>query len=179
MIKFDDKEFVEKVLNFVEIKYDNLEITREDILNLKIKVDNIDYSIKELAITCDGVSFFLYDKNETIILNGHYDFNSYKVTDFEKICANRVPDEAMIKFVEKVLKTAKIKYDKYEIADWDLDNIWLDINDKEYSIRTWNINEDGIRFTLFVDVKDSDKTSHGEELYYGYYNFKTKQIIKY
>ena len=82
-------------------------------------------------------------------------------------------------FVEKVLEIAEIKYDKYEIADWDLDNIWLDIDDKEYSIRTWNINKDGIRFTLFVDVKDSDKTSHGEELYYGYYNFKTKQIIKY
>lgn len=31
----------------------------------------------------------------------------------------------------------------------------------------------------FIDVIDSDKTSHGEELYYGYYNFKTKQIIKY
>ena len=87
---------------------------------------------------------------------------------------NKYSDE-MIKFVEKVLEAAEIKYDKYEITDFDVKRFYLNIDGKEYTIRNWNIFKEGIDFTLFADVKD-DTGSHGEIKLEGYYNIMENKI---
>ena len=47
----------------------------------------------------------------------------------------------LIPFTENVLKRSNIKTETITIDDWDLDRIYLTIDGKEYTIRTWNIWE--------------------------------------
>ncbi|MCM3471016.1 hypothetical protein [Brevibacillus borstelensis] len=54
--------------------------------------------------------------------------------------------------------------DSFEIEDFDLDRIWIRRNDEEYTIRTWDFTESGVRWTLFKMIDHGDGTGHGEEL---------------
>ena len=70
--------------------------------------------------------------------------------------------------------------EKLYVLDWDLDRILLsktnpaasDIALEDYSIRTWNLAEDGeIEWTFFEVIPDGDGSAHGEEKYYGRTSF--------
>ena len=54
-------------------------------------------------------------------------------------------------FVDYVLCAADVKYTNAKIIDYDCDRIYLAIDSMEnnYIIRTWNVNEYGIRYSLF------------------------------
>ena len=69
----------------------------------------------------------------------------------------------VLKFAEFALEKAKVKYNQGVCQDYDLDRVYLDIDGKEYDIRTWNINEKGIRYSVFDCSGDSSI-----ELYHGY-----------
>ncbi|HZH61740.1 MAG TPA: hypothetical protein VEY70_19640 [Metabacillus sp.] len=59
----------------------------------------------------------------------------------------------------------------YIIEDWDLDRVYIKVDDQDYIIRMWNITEDDIRWTLFIDVPDEDGGSHGEEIDFGIFEY--------
>lgn len=54
-------------------------------------------------------------------------------------------------FVDYVLCAANVKYTNVEIIDFDCDRVYLAIDSIEnnYMIRMWNVNEYGIRYSLF------------------------------
>ena len=63
------------------------------------------------------------------------------------------------------------------IDEWDLDRIYMTIDGKDYTIRTWDVRqvkqEMKVRWTLFVTVGDIESgTAHGEEICHGYSQFK-------
>lgn len=68
--------------------------------------------------------------------------------------------------VKDVFENENIK-----IVDWDLDRIYLENDDYEYTIRMWDITENQIRWTLFKSVDNGDGTGHGEELKSGEYGY--------
>ncbi|MGE8079264.1 hypothetical protein [Peribacillus loiseleuriae] len=63
---------------------------------------------------------------------------------------------------------------EYTITDWDLDRIYIDKDDHEYTIRMWNITDEDIRWTLFKIIPDEDGGSHGEEVDYGIFEYTIK-----
>ena len=67
------------------------------------------------------------------------------------------------KFVEQALLQANIDYTEAIINDCDLDRCYLIIDGKMYDIRMWNIDETGIRYSVFEIEENS-----GNELYYGF-----------
>lgn len=69
----------------------------------------------------------------------------------------------VLSFAELALDKAKVKYSQGVCRDYDLDRVYLDIDGKDYNIRMWNIDENGIRFSVFDCSGDS-----GDELYHGY-----------
>lgn len=74
-------------------------------------------------------------------------------------------------FVEYVMYAAGIDNRTVTVLDFDLDRVYLAVDSKEnnYTIRMWNIGEDGIRYSLF---KDGDITE--EVLKSQYYLFAIK-----
>lgn len=78
-------------------------------------------------------------------------------------------------FEDKVFKFTRFVFSKIGIDisaeeaypdDYDLDRIYIDVCGKSYIIRMWNVNDEGIRYSLY-----EDKGYSGEEVYYGYYPF--------
>ena len=51
--------------------------------------------------------------------------------------------------------------------DYDLDRIYIDVCGKSYIIRMWNVDDEGIRYSLYEEDEDYSV----EEVYYGYYPF--------
>ncbi len=66
-------------------------------------------------------------------------------------------------FAEEVLNRAQVKYSEALCKDYDLDRVYLRVDDDNYTIRTWNIDDKGIRFSLYRDLP-----TDVEDLYYGY-----------
>lgn len=64
---------------------------------------------------------------------------------------------------------------EYVITDWDLDRVYVEMEGQSYSIRMWNIDEYEIRWTLFVDIPDSDGGSHGEPINEGVSNYDSSE----
>jgi len=58
---------------------------------------------------------------------------------------------------------------KYDVVDWDLDRVYLENNETEMIIRTWNITEAYVDWTLFEIVNDS-----GKEISAGTYFYKSE-----
>lgn len=95
---------------------------------------------------------------------------------------NKVTNENYIQWIEKfvadVLKAAKLSYEEVVIEDIEPSRrIYLTIDGKEYSLRTWNYHpvdtdSDGklcvemVQYTLYEMVADVDG-SHGKEVDFG------------
>ena len=84
------------------------------------------------------------------------------MTKFEKV---------MKPFVGFVLSNTDLDYDNYQI-NWDAFDgrrIYLALDGGEYSyfIRTWNITNEGIDFTLF-----DDSGAEARDILHGYYHYK-------
>ncbi|MGG4434530.1 hypothetical protein AAXE64_08210 [Priestia megaterium] len=58
------------------------------------------------------------------------------------------------------------------IEDWDLDRIYVTYEGEEYTIRTWNITDSKVDWTLFKSVDNGDGTGHGVEQKEGVYKIK-------
>lgn len=69
----------------------------------------------------------------------------------------------------------KVLISDYTIEDWDIDRIYIKKGDHDYTIRMWNITDDDIRWTLFIDVPDKDGGSHGEEMDFGIFEYTVKE----
>lgn len=80
-------------------------------------------------------------------------------------------NKEVIKFVEYVMEVANIDNRKVSILDFDLDRVYLAIDSAEnnYIIRMWNINDSGIRYSLY---KDGDTVE--EILISQYYHFTVR-----
>lgn len=59
-----------------------------------------------------------------------------------------------------------IRAEETYLDDYDLDRIYIDVCGKSYFIRMWNIDNEGIRYSLC-----EDKGYSREEVYYDYYPF--------
>ena len=82
------------------------------------------------------------------------------------------------KFVSDVITHAALSPKQVIIEDFEFSrNIFLTIDNEEYSIRTWNFESIGIdknrktcaelvRYSLYKFIQDEDG-SYGEEIYYG------------
>ena len=83
----------------------------------------------------------------------------------------RKENEIIINFVNNVLDYASIYYSDIYILDSDLDRIELAIDSEwnNYTIRMWNIDDDGIRFTLYKHRPDIEGV---KEIASGYYKFR-------
>jgi hypothetical protein len=57
-----------------------------------------------------------------------------------------------------------------EVTDWDMDRIYVDKNDQEYTIRMWDVTNTNVRWELFKIVPD-DTGSHGESVKEGNYKY--------
>lgn len=93
---------------------------------------------------------------------------------------NKVTDESYIQWIEQFVKTvlerAELKCREVVITDIEHSKrIYLEIDGKEYDIRTWNfepVNHDtngdtcaeNVRYTLFKMVSNGDGSGHGEEV---------------
>ncbi len=91
---------------------------------------------------------------------------------------NKVTDESYIQWIEQFVKTvlerAELKCREVVITDIEHSKrIYLEIDGKEYDIRTWNfepVNYDtngeicaeNVRYTLFKMVSNGDGSGHGE-----------------
>jgi len=68
----------------------------------------------------------------------------------------------------------------YKLTDWDLDRIYIDKDDEDFTVRMWNISDDEIRWTLFKTIWDGNGGGHGEEMENGIFEYevepKTKQV---
>ena len=95
---------------------------------------------------------------------------------------NKVTDEGYIQwienFVRQVLQKAKMSYEEVVIEDIEYSKrIYLAIDGKEYSLRTWNFhsveknangntNAEMVEYTLYEMVSDKDG-AHGKEVDFG------------
>lgn len=95
---------------------------------------------------------------------------------------NKVTDEGYIQwiedFVRQVLQKAKLSYEEVVIEDIEPSKrIYLTIDGKEYSLRTWNFhpvekNENGntcaemVEYSLYEMVSNKDG-AHGKEVDFG------------
>ena len=89
----------------------------------------------------------------------------FKEKEIEKM------NKEVIEFVEYVMEIASIDRRTVSILDFDLDRVYLAVNSTEnnYTIRMWNIDESGIRYSLF---KDGDITE--EVIRSQYYQFAVR-----
>ena len=80
-------------------------------------------------------------------------------------------NKEVIEFVGYVMESASIDRRTVSILDFDLDRVYLAVNSTEnnYTIRMWNIDKSGIRYSLF---KDGDITE--EVIRSQYYQFAVK-----
>jgi len=86
---------------------------------------------------------------------------------------NNTDAKFLDELVDKVFKkTIGLKHD-ITILDWDLDRVYLKVDNYESDIRMWNVwdgqkkNTLRIQWTLFQMIDDGDGSGHGEELGYG------------
>lgn len=75
-----------------------------------------------------------------------------------------IPQEIVL-FAKAVLEK------ECEVIDWDYRRVEVDVKGEEYSIRTWDVTQTCIRWTLFKTVWRGDGTGYGEEVKSGVYNF--------
>ena len=81
---------------------------------------------------------------------------------------NEYVEELVVDVLNRTKKSKFLSADDVVIDDYDLDRVYLDIDDHEYTIRTWNISEDEetgfivIEWTLYITVDDYE-----EKLKYG------------
>ncbi|MNC27622.1 hypothetical protein D3C75_757980 [compost metagenome] len=66
--------------------------------------------------------------------------------------------EVIIKF------SAAIMDREHSVVDFDYSRIDIDSSEGEFVIRTWNITEDRIDWTLFKMITNEDGSGHGEEI---------------
>lgn len=73
----------------------------------------------------------------------------------------------ILEFVEYVKNTSALKGKNVDLIFFDLDRVYLAVDSTEnnYNIRMWNINEKGIRYSLFKDSEEIIKSN--------YYEFKS------
>ena len=92
--------------------------------------------------------------------------DGYKKAEKEWEENNKIVD-----FVDSVLDYASIEAYDIDILYSDLDRIELAIDSEwnNYTIRMWNIDDDGIRFTLYKYRPDIEGV---EEITSGYYKFR-------
>lgn len=67
--------------------------------------------------------------------------------------------------------------DNFEIEDFDWRHVYISRNNEEYTIRTWNITESEIAWTLFKMIDHGDGTGHGEEQKEGLFKIKKTKAI--
>lgn len=78
-------------------------------------------------------------------------------------------------FVDAVLSMSDLDYNSFntnDLNDFDGRRIFISLDNEKifsYFIRTWNISENGIRFTLFKEIDNTCK-----EVFNGYYPFPYK-----
>lgn len=60
-------------------------------------------------------------------------------------------NETIMNIVNYIMGEANINADTVKVLDYDADNIYLaiDSDNNNYNIRTWNINDTCIRYSLF------------------------------
>ena len=89
----------------------------------------------------------------------------FKEKEIEKM------NKEVIEFVGYVMAAANIDRKAVSILDYDLDRVYLAVDSTEnnYTIRMWNIGENGIRYSLF---KDGDTTE--EVIRSQYYQFAVR-----
>lgn len=66
--------------------------------------------------------------------------------------------------------------DNFTIDDFDWDRVWITRNNEEYTIRTWDITESEIDWTLFRMVDNGDGTGHGEEEKVGLFEINYSKV---
>jgi hypothetical protein len=93
---------------------------------------------------------------------------------------NKTNAKFLNELVTKVLRKSIGINNEVIIDDWDLDRIYLKINNNEHTIRMWNIFNNGknavkVQWTLFKIIDDLDGSSHGEELACGISIVNTKE----
>lgn len=66
----------------------------------------------------------------------------------------------LMTFVKDVCREAGFDSKTVNVLDYDLDRIYLavDSESNNYNIRTWNIRDNAIRYSLFELVEDCGKT---------------------
>ncbi|WP_312124515.1 hypothetical protein [Lysinibacillus boronitolerans] len=52
----------------------------------------------------------------------------------------------------------------YKVVDWDFDRVYIEKDSEEYTIRTWDITETFISWTLFKSIELADGSGYGEEV---------------
>lgn len=58
-----------------------------------------------------------------------------------------------------------------EVTDWDMDRIYIDKNNQEYTIRMWNVTDKYVRWELFKMIDDEDGGGHGESIKEGTFKY--------
>jgi len=74
-------------------------------------------------------------------------------------------EEFEIEVPEVIIKFAAAVMDReHTVVDFDYRRVYIDSPEGEFNIRTWNITEDCIDWTLFKMITNEDGSGHGEEL---------------
>lgn len=76
----------------------------------------------------------------------------------------------LYEFVDCVVSHAGLKEKgDYKILDYDLDRIYLAVNGNEnnYTIRTWDIREDYIRYSVFENLENCGREIVSCQVYTG------------
>lgn len=74
-------------------------------------------------------------------------------------------EEFEFEIPEVIIKFAAAIMDReHTVVDFDYRRVYIDSPEGEFTIRTWNITEDRIDWTLFKMVTNENGSGHGEEL---------------
>lgn len=68
--------------------------------------------------------------------------------------------------------------DNFEIYDFDYNRVYIIRNNEEYNIRTWDITESFIRWTLYKVIMNPDGSIQGDEEKEGPYMYRIKKPKK-
>lgn len=96
---------------------------------------------------------------------------------------NNVAKMPMEDLTLNVLKKANIKYNVCIINDFDLDRVYLEIDNQQYTIRMWNVVEANnehqyrVHYSLYIDLWNEEKNyGYCEELGFGIWHiYKTSE----
>lgn len=77
-------------------------------------------------------------------------------------------NQIVVSLTKEALEVSELDFETCEILDYDGDRIYLAIDSKvnNYDIRTWDIREDYISYTVFRLVEDHGEDISGYCIYY-------------